>query len=387
MTHAQAVERFRRIFGDAPACVVRAPGRVNLIGDHTDYTGGLVLPLAIDRGLWIAAGLNSRDTVDVYSEVFAERASFPLGCDLLGELLRPWVCYVAGVATLLSERGEALRGANLWIGGDLDPGAGLSSSAALEVGSALALLELAGLSLPRVELALLCQRAENEFAGSPCGLMDQLCCACAEAGHALLLDCASLEIAQVPLPRDDCRIVVIDSGVRHSVAGAEYATRRQECVRAVEILGRAEPSVKSLRDLPAKPAVPHCDQLGDILTRRVRHAITENERVRQMAQALRDGDLPRCGTLMLESHASLRDDYEVSCPELDDIVESVREVEGVYGARMTGGGFGGCAVALVRPEAVGALSVALQREYDPAHAAPALVLVVESSPAAQIAQP
>ena len=385
MTHAQAVERFRQVFEASPECLVRAPGRVNLIGDHTDYTGGLVLPIAIDRGLWIAAGLNSTGTVDIYSESFAERASFPLSCELPGELQPAWVRYVAGVSALLSERGEALRGTNLWIGGDLDPGAGLSSSAALEVGSALALLELTGSSLPRVELARLCQRAENEFAGAPCGLMDQLCCACAQAGHALLLDCASLEIAQIPLPRDDCRIVVIDSGVRHSIAGAEYTTRRQECARALEIIRRAEPKIRSFRDLPAKPAVPHCDQLGDILTRRVRHVVTENERVRQMAQALREGDLPRCGTLMLESHSSLRDDYQVSCPELDDLVEIAGGVEGVHGARMTGGGFGGCVVVLGRAETLQNLPQALRRDCAPPPAHAATLLVVQPVGAAELA--
>ena len=384
ISYAQAVDRFRQIFSTSPACVARAPGRVNLIGDHTDYTGGLVLPIAIDRGFWIAAGPTSGNTVDVYSESFAERASVPLSSEIPGELQPRWARYLAGVIALLLRRGEQLRGTVLWIGGDLAPGAGLSSSAALEVGCALALLEVAGRSLPRMELAQLCQRAENEFAGSPCGLMDQLCCTCAQAGHALLLDCASLEMVHVPLPVDTCKVMVIDSGVRHSIAGAEYATRRQECARALEILRRVEPRVNSLRDLPAKPAVPHCDQLGDILTRRVRHVVTENERVRQLAQALRDGDLPRCGKLMSESHASLRDDYEVSCPELDDIVELARGVEGVHGARMTGGGFGGCVVALVQSNVMASLADALQRDYDPSHTVPATSSAVESSPAAQV---
>ncbi|HNQ21491.1 MAG TPA: galactokinase [Phycisphaerae bacterium] len=382
MTPELAAARFSAHFGCQPECVVRAPGRVNLIGDHTDYTGGWVLPVAIDRALYVAAAAGDPAEVQVYSELLDEQVALPLSVSKAEEHAGSWSRYVIGVIALLREQGCELRGAKLWIGGDVAPGAGLSSSAALEVGTALALLEVAGLHVPRPQLAQLCRRAENEYAGSPCGIMDQLCCTCAQADHALLIDCTSLATTPVPLHLGDAQLVVLDTGVRHSIAGTEYATRRQECARALEIIGRTHPQVRCFRDLETLRAVPHGEQLGAILSKRVAHVVSENGRVRQAAEALGQGRLAEFGRLMFESHASLRDDYQVSCAELDDMVGVAGKTDGVYGARMTGGGFGGSVVALVASSAVEPFLDSLRRQYSEVHSQPFTAFTVHACGAA-----
>jgi len=383
MMDEEAAAGFASVFGRRPEFVVRAPGRVNLIGDHTDYNDGLVLPIAIDRAFYVAAAPTGDSVVRVHSHHAKQAIELPLNLES-ADGIRPWARYVLGVLVLLRRRGIALGGAELWIGGDLPVSAGLSSSAALEVGVAVALLELAGATMPRPELADLCRRVENEFAGAPCGIMDQLCVCCAKAGHVLLIDCRNVESKPIPLNIGDARIVVIDTGVRHRIAGTEYAARRRECAEALESLRRGRPTVQSLRDVDACDLTALAEVLAPVLHKRVTHVVTENDRVRQTAKALKTGDVQTVGRLMSESHRSLRDDYEVSCAELDEVVSIAQAIDGVHGARMTGGGFGGCAIALIERETVKTLKTALHESYSAGYRYPLSVFTVEAVGAAEV---
>jgi galactokinase len=384
MTRQDTSASFEKVFRHPPDYTVRAPGRVNLIGDHTDYTGGLVLPIAVDQAVIVAGRGTDERFIDVHSAHFEQPVRIALDRPLADPAMA-WSSYVAGVTALLGQHGVPLRGAELWVGGDLPPGAGLASSAALEVGVALALLKAAGTSLAPTELAKLCQRAEHEFAGSPCGIMDQLCCVSGQVDHALLIDCTSLETAAVPLQLDQAELIVIDTGVRHSIAGKQYGLRRRQCAEALKAIRGLSPRVRSFRDLVVEDLPSMAQVLGDVLLRRVTHVVTENGRVRRAVEALRAGDLRSLGWLMTESHASLQGDFEVSCPELDTIVSTALAIEGVLGARMTGGGFGGCAIVLARPEAVDALREAIQRSYDGRFSTPATLSGVRAAGSAAVA--
>jgi len=377
----EALACFERRFGDAPDYVVRAPGRVNLIGDHTDYTGGLVLPIAIDRALLVAARATDEPVVAVYSAHFDQGVRIALGA-LKADPDQPWSCYVAGVITLLTRQEVALRGAQLWIGGDIPPGGGLASSAALEIGVAVAVLHAANTKRSPTALATLCRQAEQEFAQSPCGIMDQLCCTSAKAGYALLIDCGGMISEHIPLNLGDAALVVIDSGVRHSIAGVGYAARRRECSAALATINPIDRSITSLRNVTEDRLAFCAEHLDDTLVRRVKHVVTENARVLAAADALRDGDVQHFGNLMTESHASLRDDFEVSCAELDEIVSIASGVEGVYGARLTGGGFGGCVIVLASSNAVRPLESAIHESYTHRYDATASVFTVQSADAA-----
>ncbi len=322
------------------AFTVISPGRVNLIGEHTDYNDGFVLPMAIERGLRIAIRLRAGRRAVVSSDRGGPAAEIDLdGPHAAGRT--DWGRYVEGVVAGYRRLGWDIPGFEAAITADLPAGGGLSSSAALEVGIATVVEALCGLGLPTAEKALLCQRAEHEFAGVPCGIMDQFAVAFGRAGHALLLDCRSREIRPVPLA-DEVAILVIDSGVKHALADGGYAARRRDCEAAARLLG-----IPALRDVsPAEwPAVE--PMLSDPPRRRARHVVAENARVLDFAAAVEVGDWTRAGRLMDDSHASLRDDFEVSCRELDLICKVACTVAGVFGCRMTGGGFGGCAVALV----------------------------------------
>jgi galactokinase len=246
------------------------------------------------------------------------------------------------------------------------------------------MLTTAETSLPPEELAVLCRKAEHEYADSPCGIMDQLCCTSARAGHALLVDCQSLRTQAVPLNLGTADLVVIDTGVRHSIAGAEYAARRRDCTLALEPIRRVDPSIGSFRELTVDRLSALERELGEVLFKRTRHVVTENARVARAAEALRAGDLNTFGQLMTKSHVSLRDDFAVSCPELDTVISAASSVQGVYGARMTGGGFGGCAIALARADAVAALHSAIHESYDNRYATPATLFTVHSTDAAQV---
>jgi galactokinase len=351
-------ESFRRLFGNRPR-VYRAPGRVNLIGEHTDYNQGLVMPAAIDFYTWIALAPRADRRLVIRSENFAETSEL--------DLERPpaqgrghWSDYPFGVALKLEQAGRRLRGANVLVIGEVPLGAGLSSSAAIEVATGFALLESSELAVDRLVLAKLCQRAENEFVGTRCGLMDQFTSCFGKAGSALLLDCRSLEVEFLPLP-PGVKLVVCNTMVKHELAASEYNTRRAECEEAVRLLAKEFPGVRSLRDVTCSEIEQ--SKLPVLIKRRARHVTSENQRVIDAAVALRNHDLKSFGALMRESHQSLRDDYEVSCAELDQMVEIAGRIEGVIGARMTGGGFGGCTVNLVESEAVEQFSQTIAVRY------------------------
>ena len=343
-------QRFAEIFGGEPAAVVRAPGRVNLIGEHTDYNDGYVLPVAIDRSVLVAAAPRDDRQVVIHALDFGESVAFSLD-DIEYDQVNPWSNYQRGVAYFLEERGIELPGLNAVVGGDVPIGSGLSSSAAVEVSMAYTWQVLAGFNLSRVELALLCQRAENEFVGINCGIMDQFISALGQRDHALLIDCRSLRHQPVPLP-PEAAVVVADTMKRRGLVDSEYNTRRQECGEGVRILQRYLPQVQALRDVSTDQFVEYKEQLPEKVRRRCRHIIYENERVLKGVAALQADDLDAFGRLMNESHASLRDDYEVSCLELDIMAEAAWKVDGVYGSRMTGAGFGGCTVSLMAEEAL-----------------------------------
>ncbi len=337
-------QAFERRYG-ARARIFRAPGRTNLIGEHTDYNDGFVLPVAIDRWTWVAIAPRADRTVRVTSEHFAETVEFGLD-EERPSARRHWSDYVHGVTVMVARAGCRVSGADLLIGSDVPLGAGVSSSASLEVAAGMALAAISGCEIPRMELAKLCQRAENDFVGARCGIMDQFIACFGEEGRAVFLDCRSLEHEAVPLPQD-VRLVLCNTMVKHQIAGGEYNKRRAECEDAVRRLAREIPGVRALRDVTPEQVEARRALLPGALYKRARHVTTENARVLEARNALKCGDLAAMGKLMAESHASLRDDYEVSCRELDLMVELASGFDGCHGARMTGGGFGGCTINLV----------------------------------------
>jgi len=340
-------KRFRALFG-GEARIYRAPGRVNLIGEHTDYNDGFVMPAAIDFYTWAAAAARPDRKIHVHSENFSQSAEM----DLDNPPARGrghWSDYVFGVVTRLLHTGRRLRGADLLLDGQVPMGGGLGSSAAVEVVSGYAALDVAGLAVDGVELARLCQRAANEFVGARCGIMDQFIACHGRGGHALMLDCRSLEYRLLPLP-GDASLVICNTMVRHDHASGEYNARREECEAGVRRLAQALPKVRALRDVTLAELEAHESLLPPLIYRRCRHVVSENQRVLDAAQALARADMASFGKLMAESHRSLRDDYQVSCPELDLMVDLAGRLPGVHGARMTGGGFGGCTINLVKQE-------------------------------------
>lgn len=340
---------FRARFGREPQVVVRAPGRVNLIGEHTDYNDGYVLPVALDRAAWIAAAPIEEREARLYALDMQSGVTFAL------ENIPPsdgnWADYPRGVAWALQQRGVHLVGMEAVLASNVPVGAGLSSSAAVEVAFAYTWQRLAGFRLSRRNLALACQRAENVYVGVNCGIMDQMASALGVRGHALLLDCRTLETEMVPLPKG-IAIVVADTGVRRQLAASEYNVRRSQCEQAVQLLSAHLPGIRALRDVTVGDLERLKGRLPEIVYRRARHVISDNARVLQVKEALQKGDLATVSALMRAGHISLRDDYEVSSPELDVLVEAAWKVEGCYGSRLTGAGFGGCTVSLVAEGAV-----------------------------------
>jgi galactokinase len=351
---------FEELFGGSPR-IFRAPGRVNLIGEHTDYNDGFVMPAAIHLSTWVAIAPRLDGKLVVHSANFSETVE-------LGECARnAWSRYVLGVARVLERMGHSLRGANLLIYTELPMGAGLGSSAALEVAVGHALLSISGIDVDHTDLARACQRAEHEFAGVRCGIMDQMIACHGRAHHALMLDTRSLGYELLLLPHnrsddrsDDVSVVVSNTMVKHNLATTEYNTRRAECEIAARALGR------SLRDVTLSELESERISLGENIYRRARHVVSENGRVQSAALALQSKNLAQFGHLMHESHCSLRDDYEVSCRELDIMVEIASSLEGVFGARMTGGGFGGCTVSLVHTGAVEQFRTTMTARYQQA---------------------
>jgi galactokinase len=353
------LELYPRRFDAQAEIVVSAPGRVNLIGEHTDYNNGFVFPAAINCAIAIAAGPRPDNRLLLHAENIGATMLLDLH-DLSPRQSAAWSNYPGGVAYFLRKRGLEISGANLVIKGNIPRGAGLSSSAALEVATAYALLELNHLSLPSLEVVKLCQQAENEFVGVQCGIMDQFISTLGRKGHALRIDCRSLQYEHVPFP-EGFRLVVCDTHVRRNLAQSQYNRRREECLEGVRLLARKFTEVRSLRDATLDQL--QSSGLDPVILKRCRHVITENERVERSVAALRAGNVMEFGALMDASHASLRDDYQVSCAELNAAVEICRSAEGTLGARMTGGGFGGSAICLVREASVEAVSELLNREY------------------------
>jgi galactokinase len=337
---------FAAHFGAAnPPGVAFAPGRVNLIGEHTDYNDGFVLPMAIDRGVVIAFRPRADRRVRAHAALFAETRDLELdGIELRG--VAGWPGYVAGVAWALEQAGHRVPGLDLVIDADLPRAAGLSSSAALEVATARAWCAAAGISWDAVAMARLCHRVENEFVGVLCGMMDQFAAAVSQRGCATLLDCRTLVVNAVTIPIN-ATVVILDTGVRRDLATSAYADRRAACAGAVSVLQAQLPGITALRDVDTAMLDRARARLDPVVYRRALHVVQENARPAALAAALRQGDLPGAGRLLNESHASLRDLYEVSCEELDQVTERARAHPACFGARMTGAGFGGCAIALV----------------------------------------
>lgn len=341
----RVIDAFQRRFAGPPAWLVRSPGRVNLIGEHTDYNDGFVLPMAIDRAIWVAMRPRQDDTVQVLALDFGEEAEFHLAHLEKGG--PAWSEYLKGVAWALVGAGYPLCGWEGVIAGDLPIGAGLSSSAALEMAVAKAFSTAAGWPWDVREMALLGQKAENQWVGVQCGIMDQMICAGAVAGHAMLLDCRTLEFTYVPLP-PECVVVVLDTGTRRGLVNSAYNERRAQCEAAAKALG-----VPALRDAALEELEHWAGRLDAAVYRRARHVVGENTRTLEAVEAMRRRDAQELGRLMNASHVSLRDDFEVSGPALDAMVECAWEHPACYGARMTGAGFAGCAIALVKASGAG----------------------------------
>jgi galactokinase len=347
---------FHERFGSPPALVVRAPGRVNLIGEHTDYNDGFVLPMAIDRAIWIALRPRQDGQVVVYSLDMEETAEFELTGLVRGGL--GWAEYIKGVAWAMQEAGLALSGWEGVLAGDVPVGAGLSSSAAVELATARAFAAVSGLAWAPTAMALLAQRAENHWVGMKCGIMDQMISAAGVAGHALLIDCRSLDSEAAPLTPDTA-VIVLDTSTRRGLVDSAYNERRAQCEAAAQFF-----DVPALRDVSLAQFEARATGLDELTRRRARHVISENERTLQAVEAMRRGDARTLGRLMDASHVSLRDDFEVSRLELDAIVACAHRQPGCYGARMTGAGFGGCAVALVIASAAQAFAQAVAMDYE-----------------------
>ncbi len=353
-------EQFRKLYGQE-ARIFRAPGRVNLIGEHTDYNEGFVMPVAMDLYTWVAAAPREDSRVHVFSQNLGKHAEMDFRDPIL-RVRRHWSAYVLGVAASLRMSGAEIGGVNLLLEGKVPMGAGLSSSASVEVAVGYALLESSGLSRSPVELAELCQRAENEFAGARCGIMDQMIACCGRANYALMLDCRTLEYQLLPL-FSDAQFVVCNSMVKHDHAAGEYNARRADCETATRILGAQMPGVRALRDVSLGDLERYAQLLPEVVCRRGRHVITENARLMEGRSALERGDPESFGRLMRESHRSLKEDYDVSSAELDLLVDIASGIAGVHGSRMTGGGFGGCTISLVRNSEVEDFKTAIARDY------------------------
>lgn len=356
------VDGFREHIGGEPETIIRAPGRVNLIGEHTDYNDGFVLPAAIDRDIMVASRPRDDGLVRIYSLDFGAMVEFSID-DIQYDSENKWSNYPRGVALSLQEAGYTLKGLEAAITGNIPLGAGLSSSAAMEVAMAMTFEKISGLEIEPVEMALLCQKAENQFVGVNCGIMDQFISRMGRKDHALLLDCRDLGFELVPLKLEGVKIVVCNTGVERGLVDSKYNERRSECERGTKLLEKLLPGITALRDVEVGDFHKYKNRLPEIVEKRCEYIIEENIRVLESVQAFEEGDLVGFGILMNESHIGLRDEYEVSCPELDAMVTITWGTEGVIGSRMTGAGFGGCTVTLVMDDALDELAARINKEY------------------------
>src|SRR6267142_184991 len=379
----EVLASFKARFG-AGASVYRAPGRVNLIGEHTDYNEGFVLPSAIGFSCWVGIAPRKDRKLVLYSGNLEEGREADL--DNLGNRgSGHWSDYPIGVAWALQAAGYRLEGADLYILGDVPLGAGLSSSAAIEVSTGYALLSAAGHAIDRTKLAVLCQRAENEFVGARVGIMDQFVSCHGQAGHALLIDCRSLEYRAQKLPAK-VKLVICNTMVKHKIQTGDYNVRRAECEEAVRKLSAALPEIRSLRDVNMEQLDQNRQLLSDTLYRRCQHIISENKRVQDVAELFEHGQVDGLRELMAASHTSMRDDYEISCRELDVMVEIAERQRGVYGARMPGGGFGGCTINLVGAGQAGEFQARVSADYEAAIGLRPDIYICEASQGAELVE-
>lgn len=375
---------FRKVTQHDAEAAAYAPGRVNLIGEHTDYNDGFVMPAAVDRGVALVGRRAPGDNFTLHALDLGESCSFARGA-LARDPKCHWADYFKGVVWALAKRGIAVPTCEAAITGDIPQGAGLSSSAAYEVAAILLLKALGGFDLSALETAQLAREAENGFVGVACGIMDQMASAFGEKGRALLLDCRSLARETVELP-PGLKVVVVNSGVRHSLASSEYNKRRAECDEGVRIMSASLPHVRALRDVTLDDLARFLPSLPAVVAKRCRHVVSENARVGQARAAMRAGDRAQLKTLMAASHLSLRDDYQVSCPELDILVDLALALPHCHGARLTGAGFGGSTVNLVETAAVPAFSQAMLSGYRERSGRTAEIHVFEPSSGARILQ-
>ncbi len=351
-----------RAEGATDVRLYRAPGRVNIIGEHTDYNAGLAMPVTTSVYTWIAAAPRTDGNFNVRSVNMQQGVSFNVSSNAAQDAGN-WANYLLGVVKLLHASGIEMAGADVIIDSDIPIGGGLSSSAALEVGFAVAVLDLCGEEMDPEDIAALCQRAEIEYAGVNCGVMDQFAVACCKLGTAMLLDCRDLRWTPVVLP-EVISFLLTDSGAKHSLNDGGYNDRAAECRQAVEILRAGNASIEALRDVTL-PLLDECrSELGETLFRRTRHVVTENERVCNVRAAMQAGDVAELGQLISASHSSLRDDFEVSCKPIEKLVALADSCEGVFGSRMVGGGFGGCVLSVVATESVTAVESCLRNSFE-----------------------
>jgi galactokinase len=346
-------EKFEQLYGAGDTLTVRSPGRVNLIGEHTDYNNGFVLPAAIDKSIYLVVRRRSDRRIKLFS--FDLDQAFAGSLEELVPSGLHWPDYILGVVQQLKAMGHAVGGFDLVFGGDIPLGAGMSSSAALECATAFALNDLFGLGLDPLTMVKVSQKAENVFVGVQCGIMDQFASMFGRKDHVIRLDCQSLAYSYFPFTTDGIRIVLLDTQVKHSLASSEYNTRRQQCEAGVELVRQHHPGVRSLRDVDAGMLMAFVKPVDEVIYRRCSYVVEENARLLAATEDLVHGDIAAFGRQLYGSHEGLSKKYAVSCPELDFLVEQVRDREGVIGARMMGGGFGGCTINLVREEAIDGL--------------------------------
>ena len=360
------LKNFAEVYaGQRPTFISRACGRVELIGGHTDYNEGFVISAAINKSCWVAAAKRDDDKICLYSEWPREKHEFTPSDDLQPVTDCRWANYGRGLAALLLQQGLALKAANLYIASEVPVGAGLSSSAALEVSLARAMMHISQptYTIDTIWLAKICQKAENTYAASPCGIMDQITCITGTKDHAILLDCRDLKRQTLPFNSSDCCIMIFDSMVKHEVGGGEYGKRRRQCEQACAVLGKKYPQVKALRDADEPMLNSIKAQLAPVLFSRAGHIIGENTRVLAASRALSKNDIAEFGRLMNESHNSARDLYQISCEQTDFLAEQICRCDGSYGARISGGGFGGSVVALVKPNTADKIGRKVHKAY------------------------
>jgi galactokinase len=382
------IAKFQERFGESPVHLVRAPGRVNLLGEHVDYNDGFVLPIAIDRATWLAFSSSETEqttlrALDVSDEVSFTPETLSAKNDVESKPLPDWALYPAGVMWALKEAGLATPALNGLYTSDVPQGAGLSSSASVEMAFVLAWQTLGRWNLPPMERARLGQKAENQYVGVNCGIMDQFASACGEQDRLLHLDCRSLEWQTLPLP-SQVAIIIADTKMRRTLTSGEYNQRRADCEEAVRILSEKLPDIKSLRDVSIEALNQHAAHLPERVERRARHVVEEIERTRRAIPLLEQGDMAEFGNLLNQCHVSLRDLYEVSIPELDTMVEIAQDLPGCYGARLTGAGFGGCTVNLVAREQAAAFSSALAVGYETETGFPPEIYICSASKGAEL---